>query len=269
MYPSSPRSWGCLALMLLQHSRMPARFDADGDAILLEDQDRTLWKRAADPGGAGADRQGDAPRAAGAYQIQAAIAACTRAPMHAGRNGLGRDRCAVRDAGAAAAVAGGDAQSRGGGVETKGPQAALDMIAPLAERLSGISTFTAHARRVPESNLAATKEAREAFNQAIALANTPRKRRTSVSIWIRCRAEKMSRFVGRAARFVLGSDKWRRKRHNVKHELVLELELDAPAEKLFRCYADPNLLQQWFAPKPWTIKSVDNRFPSRRAKQLS
>lgn len=43
-----------------------------------------------------------------------------------------------------------------------------------------------------------------------------------------------------------------------QHELKIELELDAPAEKLFRCYADPNLLQQWFAPKPWTIKSIDS-----------
>ena len=45
-----------------------------------------------------------------------------------------------------------------------------------------------------------------------------------------------------------------------QHELVLELTLDAPAEKLFRCYTDPKLLQQWFAPKPWTIKSVDTDF---------
>ena len=28
-------------------------------------------------------------------------------------------------------------------------------------------------------------------------------------------------------------------------------------EKLYRCYTDPKLLQQWFAPKPWTIKSTD------------
>ena len=45
-----------------------------------------------------------------------------------------------------------------------------------------------------------------------------------------------------------------------KHELVLDLTLDAPAEKLFQCYSDPKLLQQWFAPKPWTIKSTDIDF---------
>ncbi|NJO34649.1 MAG: SRPBCC family protein [Rhodospirillales bacterium] len=37
----------------------------------------------------------------------------------------------------------------------------------------------------------------------------------------------------------------------------MELTLDAPAEKLYRCYTDQKLLQQWFAPKPWTIKSTD------------
>ena len=42
-----------------------------------------------------------------------------------------------------------------------------------------------------------------------------------------------------------------------QHELSIELILDAPAEKLFRCYSEPNLLKQWFAPKPWTIKSID------------
>jgi uncharacterized protein YndB with AHSA1/START domain len=41
------------------------------------------------------------------------------------------------------------------------------------------------------------------------------------------------------------------------HELSIELILNAPVEKLYRCYTDPKLLQQWFAPKPWTIKSVD------------
>lgn len=43
----------------------------------------------------------------------------------------------------------------------------------------------------------------------------------------------------------------------MSHELKIELELAAPAEKLYRCFTDPNLLQQWFAPKPWTIKSTD------------
>lgn len=43
-----------------------------------------------------------------------------------------------------------------------------------------------------------------------------------------------------------------------KHELVLELILDAPKEKLFRGWTEPELMKQWFAPKPWTTPHVAN-----------
>jgi uncharacterized protein YndB with AHSA1/START domain len=36
------------------------------------------------------------------------------------------------------------------------------------------------------------------------------------------------------------------------HELILYRLLDAPADKLYRCWTDADLLKQWFAPKPWT-----------------
>ncbi len=42
-----------------------------------------------------------------------------------------------------------------------------------------------------------------------------------------------------------------------KHELVLELILDAPREKLYRCWTEPDLMKQWFAPKPWTTPKVE------------
>ncbi len=35
-------------------------------------------------------------------------------------------------------------------------------------------------------------------------------------------------------------------------ELVLTRLIDAPREKLFRAWTDPDLLKQWFAPKPYT-----------------
>ncbi len=41
------------------------------------------------------------------------------------------------------------------------------------------------------------------------------------------------------------------------HELSLTRLLDAPREKLFRCWTDAELLKQWFVPKPWTIVRVD------------
>jgi uncharacterized protein YndB with AHSA1/START domain len=35
-------------------------------------------------------------------------------------------------------------------------------------------------------------------------------------------------------------------------ELVLTRIIEAPADKLYRCWTDPELLKQWFAPKPFT-----------------
>lgn len=45
------------------------------------------------------------------------------------------------------------------------------------------------------------------------------------------------------------------------HELILNRLLDAPADKLFRCWTTPELLKQWFAPKPYTtpVAEIDVR----------
>ena len=40
-------------------------------------------------------------------------------------------------------------------------------------------------------------------------------------------------------------------------ELVLTRLIDAPREKVYRCWTDPALLKQWFAPLPWTISRVE------------
>ena len=40
-------------------------------------------------------------------------------------------------------------------------------------------------------------------------------------------------------------------------ELVLERVLNAPREKLYRCWTEPALIVQWFTPAPWkTVKAV-------------
>lgn len=41
-----------------------------------------------------------------------------------------------------------------------------------------------------------------------------------------------------------------------KHELVLELVLDCKPENLYRCWTEPELIKQAFAPKPWTTPSA-------------
>lgn len=40
-------------------------------------------------------------------------------------------------------------------------------------------------------------------------------------------------------------------------ELVLTRMIDAPREKLFRAWTEPDLLVQWFAPLPWTTSAVE------------
>jgi len=42
-----------------------------------------------------------------------------------------------------------------------------------------------------------------------------------------------------------------------KRELVLTRLLDAPREKLFRCWTEPELLKQWFAPLPYTTPHAE------------
>jgi len=42
-----------------------------------------------------------------------------------------------------------------------------------------------------------------------------------------------------------------------RHELVLMREIDAPREKIFRAWTDPELLKQWFCPKPWGVSHAE------------
>jgi len=70
-----PEAIGLLALMLLQESRRAARATADGEIILLDDQDRSLWNRALIAEGSALVTRALASGGAGPYAIQAAIAA--------------------------------------------------------------------------------------------------------------------------------------------------------------------------------------------------
>ena len=40
-------------------------------------------------------------------------------------------------------------------------------------------------------------------------------------------------------------------------ELVLTRTLQASADKLFRCWTEPELLRQWFAPAPWSVPKAE------------
>src|SRR4051812_3558652 len=75
LMPDEAEALGLLALMLLQDSRRDARTGLDGELVLLADQDRALWNRARIDEGLRLLERALALRAAGPYQLQAAIAA--------------------------------------------------------------------------------------------------------------------------------------------------------------------------------------------------
>jgi RNA polymerase sigma factor (sigma-70 family) len=87
--PHESEVHGLIALMEIQMSRFKARTDANGDAILLLDQNRARWDRLLIRRGLAAIERAHAVRAklsrgAGSYLLQAELAAChARAPAAA------------------------------------------------------------------------------------------------------------------------------------------------------------------------------------------
>ncbi|MBZ9813814.1 RNA polymerase sigma factor [Mesorhizobium sp. CA7] len=171
LFQQEPEIMGLTALLLLQHARAPARFDEGGEIVLLEDQDRSLWSRKMIDEGLALVDKALRHRKPGPYQVQAAIAA-----LHA-RAATAEDTdwteidllyglleqmqpSPVVTLNRAVAVS-----------KVRGPEAALAMIEPLEERLSGYFHFFG-LRGGLLMQLGRNDEARIAFDRAIALANT-------------------------------------------------------------------------------------------------
>ncbi|GAB6983777.1 RNA polymerase sigma factor [Nocardioides pyridinolyticus] len=76
LMPDQAEVHGLLALLELTAARFPARTDASGDPVLLEDQDRGRWDRAAIRRGRAALALASSGRGLGYYGVQAAIAEC-------------------------------------------------------------------------------------------------------------------------------------------------------------------------------------------------
>jgi RNA polymerase sigma factor (sigma-70 family) len=70
-----PEARGLLALMLLNHARLPARFDSEGRIVTLDRQDRGLWDTREITEGVRVLQSALAVQRAGRYQVEAAIAA--------------------------------------------------------------------------------------------------------------------------------------------------------------------------------------------------
>jgi len=75
LMPDEPEVLGVLALMLFQDSRRHARVGRDGELVLLEDQDRSLWDEDRIDEGLRMLERATSLRRLGPYQLQAAIAA--------------------------------------------------------------------------------------------------------------------------------------------------------------------------------------------------
>ena len=76
LMPKEPEVAGLLALIRLHRARVTARFDADGGLVLLRDQDRSRWDRAAIEDATALLVRAASRHRPGPYQLQAAIVAC-------------------------------------------------------------------------------------------------------------------------------------------------------------------------------------------------
>jgi RNA polymerase sigma-70 factor (ECF subfamily) len=171
LFPAEPEIMGLTALLLLQTSRAPARFDADGQIVLLDDQNRALWDKQMIAEGLALIDKAVRHRRRGPYQVQAAIAA-----MHA-RAAKAEDTdwanidllyAALEQIQPSPVVT----LNRAVAVsKVRGPQAALEMIEPLAKPLSGYFYFFG-VKGGLLMQIGRNDEARVAFDRAIALAGT-------------------------------------------------------------------------------------------------
>jgi RNA polymerase sigma-70 factor (ECF subfamily) len=172
LFPAEPEMMGLTALLLLQHARAEARFDANGAVILLEDQDRTKWNAKRIAEGLALVDKAMRHRRPGPYQVQAAVAALhARAKRPEDTDWVQIDLLY----GALEALQPSPVVTLNRAVavsKSRGAQAALDMIEPLAPKLSGYFHFFG-VRGGLLMQLGRHDEAREAFCKAISLANSP------------------------------------------------------------------------------------------------
>jgi len=169
LMPDEPEPRGLLALMLLHQSRRDARF-RDGELVLLDDQDRSLWNEEQIEEGRGLIDQALALRGHGPYVLQAAIASVQADDSI--------------DWGEVAALYGELARQTGSPVvelnraiavaEVDGPEAALDIV----DRLELDDYQYLHSTRAELlRRLERESEARAAYQRALELTRAEPERR--------------------------------------------------------------------------------------------
>ncbi len=173
-----PEVMGLLALMLLHESRRSARVTADGELVLLDDQDRTLWDRERIVEGGRLVEQALRSRAFGPYTLQAAIAAVHAEAATPGATDwaqivglyevlLRADRSPVVELNLAVAVAMRD-----------GPPAGLSRIDAILARGELLDYHMAHSARADLCRrLGRIEESRAAYTRALELTTLEPERR--------------------------------------------------------------------------------------------
>jgi RNA polymerase sigma-70 factor (ECF subfamily) len=173
-----PEPMGLLALMLLHESRRRARTSPEGDLVLLDEQDRSLWNRELIAEGSALVREALASRRFGPYTLQAAIAAVHAEAPAPDATDWGRivglydvllrvDPSPVVELNRAAAVAMRD-----------GPAAGLALVDAILARGELTGYHLAHAARAELCRrLGRTAEAQASYQQALGLtAQVPERR---------------------------------------------------------------------------------------------
>lgn len=173
-----PEVMGLLALMLLHESRRQARTSEEGEIVLLDEQDRTLWNRDLIAEGRSLVERSLATRRFGLYTIQAAISAVHSDAVSPDQTDwpqiialydllLRADATPVVELNRAVAVAMRD-----------GPSAGLAIIDAILARGELVKYHLAHAARADLlRRLGETSDATDAYQRAIALTQQEPERR--------------------------------------------------------------------------------------------
>jgi RNA polymerase sigma-70 factor (ECF subfamily) len=173
-----PEAMGLLALMLLHESRRAGRTSADGEIVLLDEQDRSLWDRARIAEGSALVEGALASRRFGPYTLQAAIAAVHAEAATAERTDwrqiaglydvlVRADPSPVVELNRAAAIAMRD-----------GPAAGLALVEGILARGELADYALAHSARADLCRrLGRTAEARVSYERALALTRQEPQRR--------------------------------------------------------------------------------------------
>ena len=179
LVPDEPEVHGLLALLELTAARFPARVRADGEPVLLEDQDRRRWDRAAIRRGRAALARGRAGRAAASAPTgcRPPSPSATRSPRPSRRRTGSGSSCSTRPSARLAPSPVVELNRAVAVSMAQGPAAALPIVdALVAAGSSQARTCCPSVRGELLTRLGRTDEARPELELAVRLCGNERER---------------------------------------------------------------------------------------------